>query len=294
MTRQKNFFCGTQWYGDPESGTQVRIFDRCYTRVTQAKSSERQRRAQNEILRSTSILPQLPNSPTTLPPGMEPQSTSWDLIALAGSGDADAKDLFANTYEPIVRKYLAMRLRLPIDHYQVLDNTQEVLLQCFKSNGVLDNALTRCRGNFRPYLQGIATRVAANAIRRRVSRPERTNQSASHRDIEQQVEPRQSTVFDNIWVDMVLQEATVILKQQFRSKPSRLQGLKALRLRYQRRLGCPEIAQRLGISNEQVYETLRVAKKDFRLALMAAMSNHYPNMTESELKSECSSLAATL
>jgi DNA-directed RNA polymerase specialized sigma24 family protein len=216
------------------------------------------------------------------------------MIADARCGNREARERFAKLYEPLVKGYLAKRWRLPISHGRVLDASQEVFYQCYKADGILSNSRATYRQRFHTYLRGAVRRVAANMDRQRIVNRDRIKGLPQNLDdAEQQTEASLSRVFDIAWTRIVISEAGLIAQEQADGNSSRTLGLRALRLRHADGYGCREIASHLGVDQEGVYEILRVAKKDFRIAMLTVMSTYYPNMTETELQSECSKLASS-
>ena len=59
------------------------------------------------------------------------------ILGAAAKQPAD-QERFAVIYTPLIRAYLAARWRLPLEHEEVGDATQEVLLQCFRDHGALE------------------------------------------------------------------------------------------------------------------------------------------------------------
>ena len=87
-----------------------------------------------------------------------PDSTCWTVIQAAAAGSATDRQAFARRYGPVVRAYLATRWRSSPCLHDLDDAVQEVFVECFKPDGVLDRA-DRDRG-FRPFLYGVVRNVA--------------------------------------------------------------------------------------------------------------------------------------
>jgi hypothetical protein len=79
-----------------------------------------------------------------------PESTCWTVIEAAAAGSAAARAEFARCYAPVVRAYLAARWCSSPCLGDLDDAVQEIFLQCFQRDGVLDRA-DRGRG-FLPFL----------------------------------------------------------------------------------------------------------------------------------------------
>ena len=92
---------------------------------------------------------------------MQPDSsTIWTTIENAARGDVDARNEFARKYLPAVAAYLGARWSGNQLAERVDDASQDVFVECFKTNGPLGRVsreTTRC---FRGYLYGIARNVA--------------------------------------------------------------------------------------------------------------------------------------
>ena len=110
-------------------------------------------------------------------------ATSWSLIRRAAAGDPADRDAFAKRYAPVVRSFFCARWKLPLDHYQVEDAAQEVFLECFKENGVLQRADPERGTAFRSFFYGVARRVAGRVEQRISSRRDGGWRSSSSRAI---------------------------------------------------------------------------------------------------------------
>ena len=88
------------------------------------------------------------------------ESTCWTVIRDAAGGDREARGLFAERYEGIVRAYFKARWR-GTRHLRDLDDAvQDVFTECFRSGGVLDRLDPSRPGGFRAFLYGVIRIVA--------------------------------------------------------------------------------------------------------------------------------------
>src|SRR5437870_13493007 len=111
---------------------------------------------------------------TSHTPTSATESTCWTLTRGAAAGDAADRDAFGRRYAPVVRAYLAARWRHTPLRQHLDDAVQDVFLACFRAGGALDRA-DADRGDFRPFLYGVARNVAlryeASHARRREQQP---------------------------------------------------------------------------------------------------------------------------
>ena len=87
--------------------------------------------------------------------------TSWVLVGLAGTDEDLAQREFALRYEKFVRRILAKRWLGTVFRTYFDDAIQEVFVECFKPNGVIEKANAQNGNSFRTYLFQVASHVAA-------------------------------------------------------------------------------------------------------------------------------------
>ena len=88
------------------------------------------------------------------------ETTCWTMIQGAARGGAEDRERFAVRYAPVVRAYLEARWgNTPLAEF-LDDAVQEVFVECFKQDGVLDRADDIRFGNFRQFLLGVVRNVA--------------------------------------------------------------------------------------------------------------------------------------
>src|SRR5438093_11308794 len=139
-----------------------------------------------------------------------PESTCWTLIRGAAAGDAADRDAFGRRYAPVVRAYLAARWRHAPLRQHLDDAVQDVFLAGFRAAGALDRA-DAGRGDFRPFLYGVARNVAlryetAPARRREQQPPSGFEVAARDEEL--------SHVFDRAWARQVMREAVDLQERQ--------------------------------------------------------------------------------
>jgi RNA polymerase sigma factor (sigma-70 family) len=215
-------------------------------------------------------------------------STSWSLVFGAAAGSAADGESFARQYSPLIRRFLAARWRLPVEHDQVAEGCQEVLVQLFKPQGALAH-LEEEGSDFRGFLYGVVRNVAL-MIERTERRRRRVVGHESCFDPEQ-VEDSEATlsqVFDLGWAQMLAGQALGRLSE--RLGKDRRDHYRCLEMRYLEGLPPREIATRLQRDVQQVYELLRTARNEFRSALLEVMAEYHPGCSPEELKAKCRDL----
>ena len=135
---------------------------------------------------------------------MHRDSTCWILIDGATRGDAKARDEFVRRYAPALRAYLLARWGDSPHAADVDDATQEVLLDCFRTDGALER-FDPARGvSFRAFLYGIARNVALRFERGRARKREVSGSRASDLAAD---ETSLSRVFDRAYATGIVREA---------------------------------------------------------------------------------------
>lgn len=223
-----------------------------------------------------------------------PESTSWSLVLGAAARRPADQARFAERYTPVIRAYLAARWRLPVQHEDVGDVAQEVLLQCFRQEGALD-ALDPARASgFRAFLYGVARNVAAMTERKWARRHET---QAPHSGVFEQPrdEATLSQVFDRQWAEVVVREARAV----FQRRAAQCGGRAALRarvmeLRFQEGLPPRAIAPRLDLDARLVYKLLEEGPLDFQAALLEVLAGYEPSSSRAELERKCAGLLELL
>jgi RNA polymerase sigma factor (sigma-70 family) len=194
----------------------------------------------------------------------------------------------------MIKAYLAARWRLPIQHEDVGDASQEVLLQCFRQDGALESVDPAHASGFRAFLYGVTRNVAAMTERKWARRRET---QAAHSGVFEQADDEGSLshVFDKAWAEVVVREARSLLQRRamMRGGTAALRA-RALELRYQGGLPPREIAPHLGLEVKQVYRLLEDGQVDFQEALIDVMAAQVATTSREELERKCSDLLLLL
>ena len=219
-------------------------------------------------------------------------STHWSVVIGAADGSVPARDRFCRTYGPVIGRYLAARWRLPKNHDQVAEATQEVFLECFKEHGALGRVDPE--RSFRAFLYGVTSNTAA-VLERRSRRSSRDHAIPEFDpDRVEQDEKTLSQVFDRALAQTFGREARELFAERSaRNDPARRRA-RCLEARYQRGLPPREIARELDVAVERVYEMLHQAKAEYRSALLDVVGHHHPGATKVDLERLCAELAGHL
>lgn len=216
------------------------------------------------------------------------------MIVAAGAGDGPSRDTFARIYGRVIRVYLAARWRLPTTHEAVEDGTQEVFVQCFKPGGALDRVEPGGPARFRSYLYAVVKHVADRIERKNRVRATAQEHSGAGLDDIARNEATLSRVFDRAWVGMITREAWFTMVSRFEEGAAGHDRIQILDLRYQQGLSSGEIATRLGLPADYVYQQLRNAKRDFRAALLDVVGAYHPQASREEIEARCIELVGLL
>lgn len=220
------------------------------------------------------------------------ESTCWTLVRNAAGGDSECRAAFCRLYGPVIRSYLAARLRLPPEHEEVLDGSQEVFMQCLKPNGVLSRAESDRPGGFRAFLYGTAKNVAASLEsarhRRRIEAgDDRLGGMADD-------EATASRVFDRSFAVVLTREARRLLAERAPPGSAASQRLRALELMYERGLPSRAIAVELELDVASVYPLMTRARKEFKGALIEIIAGYHPGDSREDLERRCREVFSAL
>jgi DNA-directed RNA polymerase specialized sigma24 family protein len=216
------------------------------------------------------------------------------MIAAAGAGESVAKEQFARAYGPVIRTYLAARWQLPIAHEAVDDGTQEVFVQCFKPAGALHGVDRSGPARFRSYLYSVVRHVAERIERSNGVRAMQQEHTGFRLDDVERADATLSRVFDRAWVGMITRRAWLQMASRAGSEPHGRERIRILDLRFREGLSSGEIAARCGFDAAFVYQQLRLAKRDFRKALIEVVASFHPDATAEELEARCVELIGLL
>jgi RNA polymerase sigma-70 factor (ECF subfamily) len=220
-----------------------------------------------------------------------PQTTCWSVIEAAAAGAAGERQEFARRYGPVVRAYLAARWRASPCRQDLEDAMQEVFVECFKEGGALARA-DHGRGEFRPFLYGVARNVALRLERARARARERTAPDGVDLDRLAGAEEQLSRAFDRAWARAILREAAGRQEQRAAEAAAR-QRVELLRLRFHDGLPIREIARRWGADPAALHHEYARARQEFKAALLEVVAFHHPG-SPAEVERACAELLASL
>jgi DNA-directed RNA polymerase specialized sigma24 family protein len=103
-----------------------------------------------------------------------------------------------------------------------------------------------------------------------------------------------SQVFDQAWMGMVVGQARALLESRATGGEAATRRLRCLKLRYEEELQPQDIAERLGLKPQAVYDLLKQARQEFKSALFEVLASYNPTASEKELEDTCRELAAYL
>ncbi len=212
----------------------------------------------------------------------------------AAAGRPLDRDVFARSYGPVIRAYLAARWRLAFDHTAVVDATSDVFVECFKGGGALERVDPKSPGGFRAFLFGITRNVALMSERKLARRRDAPAAVEINMDHIADSEATLSHVFDRAWAEAVVQEARARMGERAERSPAAKRRFVALAMRFEQSMPPREIAVATDTSVERVYEVLREAREEFRAVLLEVMAGYHPMASEAEVERLCVELLASL
>ncbi len=220
------------------------------------------------------------------------ESTCWTVIQAAAAGSAGDRAEFARRYGPVVRAYLASRWHSSASRHEIDDAVQEVFVECFKQDGVLERA-DRGRGDFRPFLFGVVRNVA---LRVEGVRSSRERQQVPGSDLEAIPDdgPSPSRVFDRAWARALFREAALEQgKKAADCGEAACRRVELLRLRFQENVPVREIARRWGMEAAVLHHEYAKARQEFKAALIEVVAFHHPG-SPAAVERECANLLTSL
>lgn len=220
--------------------------------------------------------------------------TSWTLVLGAAGGSAPARDVFAARYGPAIAAYFAARWRLRPDEDRVFDATQDTLVECFKAEGALSRVDPVRPGGFRAYLYGIARNVALMAERRSARRREVSAGEGLDVEAGDRNEATLSLVFDRAFVRGIVREARERMARRSIRSPAAEARYRVLALQFEHDQPPREIAARLALPVERVYELLKEARREYRDCLVETVASLHPGCSQAEVERHCVDLIQRL
>jgi RNA polymerase sigma factor (sigma-70 family) len=217
--------------------------------------------------------------------------TCWTVIRGAAEGSERDREEFARRYAPVVRAYLGNRWRGTSHLPEIDDALQEVFLECFKPEGVLDRADPSRAGGFRAFLFGVVRNVAQRVERRDARRRVRPSDSSFDPDrLPAEDGGGPATRFDRAWAAALVEQAGVRQAKRARERGEReTRRVELLELRFQEGLPIREIAVRWGVEPAYLHKEYARAREDFLDALRDVVAFHHPD-TPGGIDRECARL----
>jgi DNA-directed RNA polymerase specialized sigma24 family protein len=211
-------------------------------------------------------------------------ATCWTLIHAAAAGERAARDDFARLYEPIARSYFTTRWRQSPCLASLDDSVQDVFVECFKSNGVLDRVVELRPDGFRAFFHGVLRNIARrHESAHDASPPLPKDQPADATSL--------SRAFDRAWARSLLKEAGRVLADLAAKNGDRaVRRVELLRLRFQEGRPIREIATKWNEDAGKLHHEYATARDEFRAALCRVVAFHMPNATEPQLETACREL----
>jgi RNA polymerase sigma-70 factor (ECF subfamily) len=223
---------------------------------------------------------------------MTSPSTRWTVIRDAAEGGARARSVFAHTYQPVVRAYLAARWNFSRDAPQIDDAIQEVFVDCFREDGPLTRFDPNRPGGFRAFLYGVVKNVARRFEESRMQNRELAAGSRIDLDAMEGREDSLSRIFDRSWASFLLDEAAKLQAEQAREKGKDAQRrVELLYLRFEDDLPIREIARRWEVDPDWLHHQYAQARREFKRALREIVWAHHGG-EEGDIEAECARLLA--
>jgi DNA-directed RNA polymerase specialized sigma24 family protein len=215
-------------------------------------------------------------------------ATCWTLIRAAAAGDEAARDRFARLYEPIARTYFGIRWRQSSALAALDDAVQDLFVERFKDDGVLEKMADAQLNGFRGYFHGVLRNVARrHESARAASRPLPDDQPADETSL--------SRAFDRAWARSLLQEAARLQAETAAQSGERAaRRVELLRLRFQDGLPIRDIAARWNEDAAKLHHEFATARDEFRAALRRVLAFHMPSGSETQLDTACRELLGLL
>jgi RNA polymerase sigma factor (sigma-70 family) len=214
-------------------------------------------------------------------------STCWTLVEAARAGGRAEREEFARRYQGPVEAYLRARWAGTRYLQEVDDGVQELFVECFRPEGILERTVQGGAGGFRAFLYG-AVRNVALRIERRGGR-QKGRQSPGGEDLDALAvdEASLSRVFDRSWALSLLDE-----EARRRGEPAE-KRVELLRLRFQENLPIREIAKRWDVEAAFLHHEYAKAREELKQVLIGVVAFQCPG-SPAEGERECAALLAAL
>ncbi len=223
-----------------------------------------------------------------------PDETCWTVLRAASDGDAAARAVFARSYAGPIRAYLKHRWRDRSIASHIDDAIQDVFVECYKPEGVLERAEPG-RGDFRALLYGVVRNVARRYEERTAKSIHRAPKESVYLDELPHQADALSRVFDRTWAQSLLREAV----ERHRTAsgdgdPEALHRFRVLRMRHDDGFAVREIATKLGEPDvAKVHNDYRRARREFAVHLRAVVARH-TGVEGDDIDTECRRLTGLL
>lgn len=215
------------------------------------------------------------------------QRTSWTTIRGATDGDAESRQRFAKTYEPVVRAYLDTRLISNKLRASIDDAVQDVFWECFRADGILERVNDISPASFRAFLFGVIKNVAR-----------RYESNQNPQSLEREVEADDtsaSCAFDRKYAVALMQEASFVQAAMAKQKGAEAERrVELLQLRFGESLPIREIASRWNVDPAWLHHQYAAARNEFHEALRFVVGQHDASLTSGEIDDHCRSLLSAL
>jgi RNA polymerase sigma-70 factor (ECF subfamily) len=219
-------------------------------------------------------------------------TTCWELISGAANGNAADQDEFVRLYQGPIGAYLSARWQGKSLAASVDDTAQEVFIECFRKDGVLERADPARDGGFRPFLYGVVRNVALRLEAAKAKEAEGL-QAAAAEEVAAD-ETSLSQAFDRAWAKSTMQQAA---RRQLEVAQAvgeeAVRRVELLKLRFQEGLPIRDIASLWQVPAETLHREYAKARQEFKLALREVVAGMRPG-SDAEIDGECSQLLELL
>jgi RNA polymerase sigma-70 factor (ECF subfamily) len=175
------------------------------------------------------------------------------------------------------------------------DAVQEVFLECFRRNGVLERADAERPGGFRPFLFGVIKHVASRMQLRAARDRRRQPPGDVEPDLLVASDGEVARAFDRAWATAIMHQAAELQAERARNAgPEAQRRVELLQVRFFDDLPIREIASRWEVDVRQLHREYAKARDEFHAALRQAVAFHCPAATPGEVERECDALLGVL
>lgn len=220
---------------------------------------------------------------------VDPGATCWELIEGAASGETQDRAEFVRRYGDVARAYLLKRwARNPVVQ-EIDDAVQDVYVECFRDNGVIEKADPGRPGGFRAFYFGVIRNVARR-LESRLSR--RKDESGADIDLTGIAATGDDFVreFDRIWAQAIIRQAGERMLEIAESNgPDAEERVALLRLRFYQEKPIREIARLWDRDAKVLHREYAKARTEFETALTDVVATHHRG-PPGEIHRECERL----